>query len=174
VSPPILRQDWKTLPRLTFRRSKPLDLDACPTLTFLRQFCGATDNPKPSWFWSPNQKIVAVILRHKSSNRSYQFWGPNQETWVTGFEDKLGAIVDLDFKAQPKNPLSSSPCARYIPHTASPDLLIIWLSSTCPLFDYPRSFALGLLLLPRSSSLPAISHLSPINHETSKHDFPHE
>jgi hypothetical protein len=40
--------------------------------------------------------------------------------------------------------------------------------------DPPRSSALGLLLLPRSSSLPAIPHLAPALQETSKHDSPHE
>jgi hypothetical protein len=37
------------------------------------------------------------------------------------------------------------------------------------LCDYPRSFAPGLLLLPRSSSLPGMSHLQRTHHETSKH-----
>jgi hypothetical protein len=40
--------------------------------------------------------------------------------------------------------------------------------------DHPRSSALGGLLLPWSSSLPAMPHLLPAHHETSKHDSLHE
>jgi hypothetical protein len=45
---------------------------------------------------------------------------------------------------------------------------------TWPVLDHPQSSAPGLLLLPRSSSLPNMSHLSPTQHETSKHNFSHE
>jgi hypothetical protein len=38
--------------------------------------------------------------------------------------------------------------------------------------DYPRSSAPGLLLLPRSSSLPTMPHLPPTHHETSERDSP--
>jgi hypothetical protein len=38
------------------------------------------------------------------------------------------------------------------------------------LCEHPRSFAPCLLLLPRSSSLPAMPHQPPAHHETSKHD----
>jgi hypothetical protein len=31
---PVLRPDWETLARLAFTRSKLLDLDACPTLSY--------------------------------------------------------------------------------------------------------------------------------------------
>jgi hypothetical protein len=40
--------------------------------------------------------------------------------------------------------------------------------------DHPQSSALGLLLLPRSSSLHTMPHLPPAHHETSKHDSPNE
>jgi hypothetical protein len=40
--------------------------------------------------------------------------------------------------------------------------------------DHPQSSAAGLLLLPRSSSLPAMLHLPPAHHETSKRDFTHD
>jgi hypothetical protein len=40
--------------------------------------------------------------------------------------------------------------------------------------DHLQSSAPGLLLLPRSSSLPAVPHLSPAYHKTSKHDSPHK
>jgi hypothetical protein len=42
------------------------------------------------------------------------------------------------------------------------------------LCDHLRSPALGLLLLPRFSSLHAMLHLPPTHHETSKHDSPNE
>jgi hypothetical protein len=42
------------------------------------------------------------------------------------------------------------------------------------LCDHPRSSALGLLLLPRSSPLHAMPHLPPAHHETSKRDSPSE
>jgi hypothetical protein len=38
----------------------------------------------------------------------------------------------------------------------------------------PRSSALGLLVLPRSSSLPTMLHLPPAHQLTSKHDSPHD
>jgi hypothetical protein len=172
--PPIFRPDWKTLARLASRRSKPLDLDTCPAPTSLCRFCGATDKPRPGWFWGTNQETVAVILRQKSLDRSCHFWGTNQETRATGFDAKPRETVDLGFEAHLRNPLSLSPCARCWPHTASPDLPIGRPPSTRPVLDHPRSSTPGLLLLPRSSSLPAMSHLSPTHHETSKHDSPHE
>jgi hypothetical protein len=42
------------------------------------------------------------------------------------------------------------------------------------LCNHPRSFAPGLLLLPQSSSLYAMSHQSPAHHETSERDSPNE
>jgi hypothetical protein len=59
---------------------------------YSHQFCGATDKPNPAWFWGTNQETVAVILRPKSPNRSYRFWGPNWDT-----------LHHLGFKAQPRN-----------------------------------------------------------------------
>jgi hypothetical protein len=81
-------------------RSNPLDLDACPAPTSLRRFCGTTDKLKPAWFWVPNQETVAVILRHKSTNRSHLFWGPNRETVTAGFEAKPLETITIDFKAK--------------------------------------------------------------------------
>jgi hypothetical protein len=46
ITPPlVLRPDWETLIRLASMRSKPLDLDVCPTLSPSRRFCDATDKP---------------------------------------------------------------------------------------------------------------------------------
>jgi hypothetical protein len=92
VPPPVFKSDWKTLARLASTPSKPLNLDACPASTSLHWFCGAIDKPKPSWFWGPNQEIVAVILRPKSPNQSCRFWGPNRKT-----------LHHLGFEAQPRN-----------------------------------------------------------------------
>jgi hypothetical protein len=89
----VLRPDWETLTWLTSTWSKPLDLDACPTPSPSRRFWGATDKSSPPWFWGPNQETIAVILRPKSPNYSYQFWGPKQKT-----------LHHLDFEAQPRNP----------------------------------------------------------------------
>jgi hypothetical protein len=110
----------------------------------------------------PNQETVVVILSLKSPNRTYRFWGPN---WVT---------VDLGFQAKPRNPRSLSPCAWCKSHTTSHDLPIVWPPSTRPVLDHPRSSARSLLHLPRSSSLTALSHLSPTHHERSKRDSLHK
>jgi hypothetical protein len=186
VPPSVLRLDWKTLAWLASTRSNPSYLDACPVPFSLYQFCGATDKPSSTWFWDSNQETVAVILRPKSPNRSCPFWDPNWKTWATGFEVKPGETilvvlrlnhwqtVDLGFKAQPKNSRSSSPCAWYRLHTASPDLPIVWPPSTRPVLDHAQSSVTGLLLLSRSLSLPTMLHLPPAHHEISKHDSPHK
>jgi hypothetical protein len=182
--PSVLRPDWETLARLSSRRNKPLDVDAYPTPTSIHRFYDTIDKLKSAWFWDPKQETVAVILRPISLNQSCQFWGPNRETWATGFEAKPGEIVlvvlrpnhwqtiDLAFEAKPRNSRSSSPCAWYRLHTMSPDLLIVQPPSTRHVLDHPRSSAPGLLLLLRSSSLPAISHLSPTHRETSQCNSP--
>jgi hypothetical protein len=70
--------------------------------------------------------------------------------------------------------LSQSLCVWSRPHTILPDLLIIRPPSTRPVLDHPRSSTPGLLLLPQSSSLPTMWHLSPAHHETRNCDSPHE
>jgi hypothetical protein len=157
--PPVFRTDLETLDRLASMPSKLLDLNVCPTLTSLRQFCGATDKPKPAWFWGPNQETVAVILMPESPNQSCRLFEARLEkTVTTGFESKPAntvtacfeakpletvatsfeakptktvqvdlrpnhsQTVDLGFAAHPRNPRSSSPCARCRLHTVPPDL----------------------------------------------------
>jgi hypothetical protein len=39
---------------------------------------------------------------HKSSNRSWRFLGPNQETRATGFEAKPKKPVTTSFEAKPE------------------------------------------------------------------------
>jgi hypothetical protein len=59
-------------------------------VTSTHQFWGATDKPSPTWVWGTNQETIAVILRPKSPNCSYQFWDTNQETLHhLGFEAQL-------------------------------------------------------------------------------------
>jgi hypothetical protein len=95
IAPPsVFRPDWKTLSRLASTWSKPLDLNTCPAPTSLHRFYDATDKLKHTWFWEPNQKTVAVILKPKLPNWICQFWGPNRKT-----------LHHLGFEAQPRNPL---------------------------------------------------------------------
>jgi hypothetical protein len=114
------------------------------------------------------------ILRLKPENQSEWFWGQTTRTVAIGFEAKPGETINLGFEGKSRNLHSSSPYARCRPYTASPDLSIIWTPSTHPVLDHPRSFIPSLLLLPQSSSLPAMPHLLPTHHEISKHGSPHE
>jgi hypothetical protein len=88
----VLRIDWKILTRLASRWSKPLDHDACLASSSLYRFCDETNKLKPAWFWGTDQKIIVVILKTKSPNRSGRFWGPIQE------------IITLDFEVKPRKP----------------------------------------------------------------------
>jgi hypothetical protein len=119
-------------------------------------------------------KPLLPVLSPKPGNPSEWFWDQTTRIVVTSFEAKPGETVDLGFEAQPRNSCSLFPRARCRSHTASPDLSIVRPLSTWPVLDHPRSSAPGLLLLPWSSSLPAMSHLWPAHHKTSKHDSPYE
>jgi hypothetical protein len=113
---------------------------------------------KPSWwFWSPNHQTVAADF--EAQTRKPVLVVLRSNNWQT---------IDLSFESKLRNPCSSSPCARCKPHRVSLDLSIIRPSCTWPVLDYPRSSAPGLLLMLRSSSLPAMSHLSPAHYKTSK------
>jgi hypothetical protein len=98
----------------------------------------------------PKQKNVTVVLR------------PNH--WQT---------ISNGFEAKPENPRFSSPprvrCGSQMP---SPDLPIVRLPSTRLVPDHSQSSAPSLLHMPRSSSLPAMSHSPPTHHETRKHVSP--
>jgi hypothetical protein len=173
VPPPVLRSDWKTLAWFAFYRSKPLDLDACPALSLSsisfmteltnRSLLGFDDQTKKPlwWFWDPNDQTGAVSFE-------IQIRKPE----ATGFEAKAGKIVDLGFEAKSRNLHSSSLYAWCRPHTASLDLSIVCPPSTRHVLDHLWSSAPGLLLLPRSSSMPTKLYLSPAHHEISKHDSP--
>jgi hypothetical protein len=90
------------------------------------------------------------------------------------FEAQIGKSDDLGFEAQSRNSYSSSSYAWYRSHTTLADLSIVRSPSIQPVLDHLWSSASGLLLLPWSSSLPIMSHLSSTHHETSKRDSPHE
>jgi hypothetical protein len=105
-------------------------------------------------------ETVATVLR---LNRKK----PSQWFWVQTMDKPLTLVLRL-------NQESHAPRAWCRPHTASLDFSIIRPLSTRPMSDHPRSFAPGLILLPRSSSPPVMPHLSPTHHETSKHDSPNK
>jgi hypothetical protein len=162
--PPVLRPARKTLARLVFRWSKPVNLDACPiSSSSSRQFHGATDKLYPVWFWYPNHQTVAADYEAQTGKPDPVVLMSNH--WQT---------IDLGFEATPRNQRSSSPCVWYRPHTASPDISFVRPPSTRSMLDHSQSSAPDLLLLSWSSSLPAMSHLSPADHETNKCDSPHE
>jgi hypothetical protein len=114
------------------------------------------------------------VLQPKPENQSEWFWVQTTRTVATGFEAKSGETIALGFEAKPRNPCFSSHCARCRPHIVSPDISIVQPPSTWPMLGHLQSSAPSVLLLPRSSSLPTMSHLSPTHHKTSKHDSPHE
>jgi hypothetical protein len=155
---------------------------------------------KPSWwFWSANHQTVAAGFETQTRKPSPLALRPNQRKtsrpvlrsnhsqtisvvlrsnhWQTipvVLRPNHWQTIDLSFEAQPRNSCSLSPCSWYRPHTVSSDLPIILPPSIQPVSDHPWSSTPGLLLLPRSSSLPAMSHLPPAHHETSKHDSPNK
>jgi hypothetical protein len=127
----------------------------------LISFEAQTDKPHPTWFWCPNQEIA-------------WFSGLNQETVKIVLRPNHWQLVATGFEAKPENPRFSSPPRVWCgSHTAPPDLPIVQPPSTRLVSDHPRSSAPSLLLLPRSSSLPTMSHSPPTHHETSKHISPH-
>jgi hypothetical protein len=133
-----------------------------------------TDKPPLTWFWGPKQETIIVILRPKSPNRRTWFWGPNQEIVAVFLRPNHWQTKATDFKAKLVNScFSSPPHVQCGSHMVSSDVPIVRPPSTRLVPDHLRSYTPSLLLLPRSSSLPAISHSPPTNHETSKHVSPH-
>jgi hypothetical protein len=90
-------------------------------------------------------------MRPNREKPSQWLWGPNHQTCPSGFDTK---------------PLTN--------HPSGFDLSIVRPLSTRPMLNHSQSSAPSLLLLPRSSSLPAMPHLSPTHHETSKWVSSHE
>jgi hypothetical protein len=89
---PVLRPDWETLAQLASTWSKPLYLNACPTLThpsvgfvmqptnwILLNFEAQTKKPL-RWFWGSNHQTVAAILKTKPKNPPPPwFWGSTKK-----------------------------------------------------------------------------------------------
>jgi hypothetical protein len=123
---------------------------------------------------SPNLSCWFLDLRPKPGNPSNWFWGQTTKIVDTSFEAHLGETIDLGFEVKPRNPCSLSPHTWCRPHTASSDLSIVQRTSTWPMLNHPWSSTPSLLLLLWSSSLPAMLHLSPTHHETSKRVSPHK
>jgi hypothetical protein len=128
----------------------------------------------PSVLWRNRQTEAHLVLRPKSRNRRGDFDAPNHQTRAAGFE------------AQTRKP-STTLVLRLNQETRASSLHVPGADRTRrhPTFrppghqvpdlcDHPRSSALGLLLLARSSSLHAMPHLPPAHHETSKRDSPNE
>jgi hypothetical protein len=101
TSPPVLRPDWEILARLAFTWSKPLYLDACPTLSHppvglvaqptnrsLLDFKAQTKKPS-QWFWEPNHQTVATSFEAQIEKPyTTLVLRLNQETVATDFEVK--------------------------------------------------------------------------------------
>jgi hypothetical protein len=112
------------------------------------------------WFWGTNHQTIDHDFEAQTKKSLQWFWG---QTVATGFETK------------PENPcFSSPPRVRCGLHTVSLDLPIIQPLSTQLVPDHPRSSAPSLILQPRFSSLPAMSHSPPTHNETRKHISPHQ
>jgi hypothetical protein len=109
--------------------------EAKPEKTFAAGFEAKTPETITTNFEAKPVKTVRVVLRPNHSH-----------------------TVDLGFKAQPRNPRSSSPRARCRPHTAPPDLSIAQPPSTWPVRPSP-------ILCTRSSTpttiLVAARHAPP-------------
>jgi hypothetical protein len=143
--PPVLRPDWETLARLASRRNKPSDLDACPTPSSLRWFCGATDKPRNHCgdFEAQITKPELPVLRPKPGNPCHQFWGQtgrNCRNWFwgqtrenhpSGFEAKPLTNHPSWFWGSTKKPaLLISTCTVQIAHSATRPL-------NRPVTEYP-------------------------------------
>jgi hypothetical protein len=173
--PPVLRQNWKTLARLASWWSKPPDVDVCPHTIFI---C-------PSVL---RHKLINLLpLGFKDQTKNYhgdfetQITKPstmvlrsNQETVAVVLRLNHWQTIATSFEAKSEKPRFSSPPRVWCGwHTVSPDLLIVQPLSTRLMTDHPQSSVPSLILLPRFSSLPTISHSPPTHYETSKHVSPH-
>jgi hypothetical protein len=105
---------------------------------------------------------------------SWWFWGPNHQTRAAGFEAQTGKpsttlFLRLNQETRPSSlHVPGADCTRRHPTSRPPGHRV---PDMC---DHPRSSALGLLLLPRSSSLHAMPRQPPAHHETSKRNSPNE
>jgi hypothetical protein len=114
----------------------------------------------PLVLWRNRQIEVRLVLRPKPRNRRCHF------------EDQITKPELPVLRLRPGNP--STLVLSLNQETRVPCLLVPSIDHTRPVPDHPRSSAPSLLLLPRLSLLPVVSHLSPTHHETSKHDSLHK
>jgi hypothetical protein len=145
-------------------------------------FWGSTKKPTAGFEAKPGETVAtsfeaklektvaASFVIKLEKNRRSRFWGQPLETIATGFEAKLAKTVrvvsrpnhsqtvDLGFEAQPRNPLSSSPCARCRPHIAPLDLLIARPPSTWPVWPSPVLCTMSPTL---ATILVAARHAAP-------------
>jgi hypothetical protein len=91
----------------------PVGFVAQPTNRSLLDFEAQTKKTS-RWFLCPNQENVVVILRIKSPNHNYQFWGPNRETRATGFEAKPKETKTTDKPSTLVLRLNQETCATHL------------------------------------------------------------
>jgi hypothetical protein len=130
-----------------------------------------------------NPYSTSIIFKLKSFTKL-------EKTVAAGFEAKPLETVATDFKAKPAKIIRDKPltlvlrlnqkiCASSL-HVPGADRTRHHPTSrpsdhrVPDLCDHPRSFAPGLLLLSRSSSLHIMPHLPLAHHETNKHDSPNK
>jgi hypothetical protein len=88
IAPPVLRQNWETLPRLASWWIKPPNVDACPHIIFIRSSVLRSkptnllphgfeaQTKKPSWwFWGLNNQTVDLGFEVQTKKPSLWFWG---------------------------------------------------------------------------------------------------
>jgi hypothetical protein len=105
-------------------------------LHLLISFEAQTDKPPPTWFCDSNQKIITVILRPKSPNRSCRFWGINWKTRASGFEAKPQEPLPPVLRPNQKKP--STYVLRLNQETRAP-CLIVYGADRTQHYPTPRS-----------------------------------
>jgi hypothetical protein len=112
----------------------------------------------------PNHsQTVAIGFEAQTNEKPFQwFWGQTTDKPST-----LVLRLNQETRAPHLHVHGADRTQRH-PTSRSPD------HQVPDLCEHPRSSALGLLLLPWSSSLHAMAHLPPAHHETSKHDSPNK
>jgi hypothetical protein len=148
------------------------------------------------WFWGPNhQTVVAGFEAQIRKPEATDFEAKSGETVTTSFETKPEKTVATGFEAKLEKtvpvvlrpnywqtfpmvlrPNQETRATRIYVHGADRTQRHPTSRSSGhrlpDLCDHLRSSVLGLLLLQWSLSLPAMPHLPPAHHETSKHNSP--
>jgi hypothetical protein len=125
------------------------------------RFWGQTTRNRHHRFWGQTgENRLSGFEAKPLTNRRHRFWGPNRwETIRVVLRPNHSQTVDLGFKAQPRNPRSSSPCAPCRPHTMPPDLSTAQPPSTQPVRPSPvlctRSPTPATILIAARHAAPA-------------------